>query len=138
MALILLVLGCLGIGVVAVAWWALPEVLGGEQVELRPAKATVIESASCGSSAGGDLVQVRIGGQERRARFDGCGHLPGQELSVLVPVDPGEEFVVRPPAEEGAGARERLTRVLLVLAGVAGGGYALLLRSGRARTPAVE
>ena len=130
----MLVLGLLGTAIVAVSWWTLPDVFGANRhAELRPATATVIESASCGTSTEGDLVEVRVDGELRRARFDGCGHLPGQELSVRVPADPGQEFVVHPPEDGDADMRERMSRVLLVLSGVAGGGYAMLLRSDRAR-----
>lgn len=138
MALILLVLGVLGIGVVAVAWWSLPDVLGEHgKVQLRPAKAKVVESAPCGAAAGRDLVEVRVDGEVRQAPFDGCGHTRGQQLKVQIPVDSGEEFVVRPDEPDTVGAQDRVTWVLLTLAAVAGGGYALLLRSRRVE-PASE
>ncbi|WP_374727515.1 hypothetical protein [Haloactinomyces albus] len=145
--LILLVLGMVGMGAVAVSWWPLPSVLGdgGAAAELRPATATVLESASCAASTKGDLVEVRIGGQRMRVRYDGCGHRPGQRLSVRVPVAASggvvdRPFVARPaaPAEAGgaevSSLRERLSWVLLTLAGVAGSGYALLLRWMRAES----
>lgn len=134
MALILLVLGLVGTGVVVVAWWPLPSVLGSRAAaELRPATATVLESASCGASTEGDLIGVTVDGRRVQARYDGCGHRPGQQLRVRVPADPSGEFVAQPavsggPAAGGAGLRDRLNWVLLTLAGVAGGGYALLLR----------
>lgn len=132
-ALILVVLGILGIAVVAVSWWSLPEVLGSK-TKLRPATAKVIESAPCGKSTRGDLVEVRVDGAAKRVRFDGCGHTSGQRLPVRIPVDPGKKFKVR-SAESGegtaggsSGTRERASWVLLTLAGVAGGGYSLMLR----------
>ncbi|GAB3284841.1 hypothetical protein [Parasphingorhabdus pacifica] len=132
MALILLVLGSLGIGVVAVSWWSWPNALGGNaRSEFHPAEAVVIDSAPCGTSTEGDLVEVRVGGETRRARFDGCGHLPGQKLAVRVPAASGENLVVRPAERPSSGLSERVTWVLLSLSGVAGGGYAMLLRSGR-------
>lgn len=134
MALVLLVLGLLGIAVVVVSWWSLPEVLGEDRRgELRPAEATVVESASCGTSTKGDLVEVRVGGELRQARFDGCGHLRGQKLAVQVPVDPDADFVVRPPEEPGWSVRDRVTAVLATLSAVAGGSFAFLLRSARVR-----
>lgn len=136
MALILLVLGFLGLAVVAVAWWPLPDVLGGqEKVETQVTTATVLEQAPCGTSTEGDLVEVRIDGAARQARFDGCGHSRGQRLSVLVPVNPGANLIARPaPAgsstpEDLSDLRDRVSWVLVTLSAVAGGGYVLLLRS---------
>lgn len=136
MALILVTLGLLGVAVVAVAWWPLPDVLGGQDVRVRPATATVVEPAPCGTSTRGDLVEVRVDGKTERARFDGCGHTRGQRLQVLVPEDPGAELVVQPaPADSGTAKEKgdltgRVSWVLLTLSAVAGGGYVLMLRSG--------
>ncbi|RCW42837.1 hypothetical protein DFQ14_10893 [Halopolyspora algeriensis] len=134
MALILLVLGLVGVGAVSVAWWPLPAVLGGSPAEWRPATATVIESASCAASTKGDLVEVTVDGHRVQARYDGCGHRRGERLAVRVPADVSGEFVVRPAARVGSetagesGLRQRLNRVLLTLAGIAGGGYILMMR----------
>lgn len=79
-------------------------------------------------------MEVTIDGKPRQARFDGCGHMPGQELPVQVPVDPGSELVVRPQELTTTGSgqasdmSDRLSWVLLTLAGVAGGGFVLMLR----------
>jgi hypothetical protein len=134
--LILLVLGLLGVAVVAISWRSLPDVLGrGTTVEMRPATATVVESAPCGASPSGDLVEVPVNGASKQARLDGCGHTRGQQLQVQVPADPGPDFVVRPASSETAGSGEssglpnRLSWVLVTLAAIAGGGYMLMLRS---------
>ena len=130
-ALILLVLALVGIGVVALSWWPRPDVLG-EDARFRPATAVVIESTPCGASTQGDKVEVTVDGKPRQARFDGCGHTKGQQLPVRVPVDSGGEFVVRSAEpDEGSGGNsvpQRLNWVLLTLAAIAGGGYALMLR----------
>ncbi len=98
---------------------------------MRPAMATVIESRPCGGQSARDLVEVQIDGVVRQAPFDGCGHARGQELSVQVPADPGQDFVVRPAhaADSELDAQEQRAKwVLLTLAAVAGGGYGLMLR----------
>lgn len=117
-----------------VAWWPnkAPAAEGGQG---RPGTAKVIQSAPCGASTRGDLVEVKVDGKPRQARFDGCGHAQGQQLQVLVPADPGTDFKVQ-PADAGTTSasgenHSRLNWVLLTLSGVAGGGYALLLRPRR-------
>lgn len=133
-ALVLLVLGLLGVTVVAVAWWPLSRTLGAQPAAERTATATVVASAPCGTSTTGDVVQVPIDGTPRQAHLDGCGHTRGQQLQVQVPATAGGgDFVVRPsaPGETSAadGTPNRLSWVLLTLAAIAGGGYMMLLRS---------
>lgn len=134
-ALILLVLGAIGIGVVALSSVVLPKMFTGATTttESRPASAVVIESAPCGPSGGGDKVEVDVGGARRQARFDGCGHTKGQRIPVLVPVNPTGEMVVRPDAgSSGSDGQpnlpQRMNWVLATLAMIAGGGYVLMLR----------
>ncbi|QUH00333.1 hypothetical protein HUO13_05420 [Saccharopolyspora erythraea] len=133
-ALILLVLGVLGMAVVVLTGWPASVPVASEAaVRTRPVKATVISSEPCGARTSGDVVEVTVDGRTTRARLDGCGHTAGQQLDVRVPVDPGSDFVVRPASEgdseSGAEApAQRLVWVLATLAGVAGGGYGLLVR----------
>lgn len=134
-ALVLLVLVLLGLAVVAVVW--LPAKTDGAGQQSRPAMAKVVESAPCGTSTRGDLVEVTVGGNPRKAHFDGCGHERGQRLPVRVPASPGRNFQVHPADSDvvsvfgGSGLRGRVGWVLLTLAGVAGGGYTLMLRGDR-------
>ncbi|MCI2417771.1 hypothetical protein MOQ72_10065 [Saccharopolyspora sp. K220] len=131
LASILLVLGMLGVAVVAVTLWPLVTAAGQDRTEMRPATATVVESRPCGAQPAGDLVEVRIDGVLRQAPFDGCGHVRGQQLAVQVPADPTQDFVVRPARatdSELDDLAQRAHWVLLTLAGVAGGGYGLMLR----------
>ncbi|MFR9732154.1 hypothetical protein ACL03H_23255 [Saccharopolyspora sp. MS10] len=130
-ALILLALGVLGVVVVAFSWWRLPNV-GSAEGELTSSTATVVESRPCGTSAEGDLVEVRVDGQVRRLRLDGCGHSEGQQLPVRVPAE-GDRALPGGGAEDG-GMRSRASWVLGTLAAVAGGGYALLVLRPRALT----
>ena len=132
MALILLVLGLVGMAVVGLTSWRQSQRVASETaVEMRPATATVVRSDPCGAGTRGDLVEVQVDGEARQARFDGCGHSPGQRLDVLIPADPAGEFVVRPGAPTGSTSGDapgdRLSWVLVTLAGLAGGGYGLLL-----------
>lgn len=125
---ILLVLGLLGIVLAAAAVW--PLVAAADREQLRPATATVVESRPCGSTAAGDVVEVELDGELRRARFDGCGHSRGQQLPVLIPAEVTGELVVRPATANDSQLdelAERANWILLTLAGVAGGGYVLML-----------
>ncbi|GAA2811274.1 hypothetical protein GCM10010470_53290 [Saccharopolyspora taberi] len=118
------------------SWPQSQRVASFSAVQLRPATATVVRSDPCGAGTRGDLVEVRVGNQTRQARLDGCGHAPGQQLDVRIPVDPGADFVVRPGAPTGGGSSDdlvdRLSWVLVTIAGLAGGGYGMLLRPRRA------
>ncbi|MDA3646238.1 hypothetical protein LZ318_29210 [Saccharopolyspora indica] len=127
---ILLVLGLLGVVLAGAAVWPLVAAADRGRAQLRPATATVVESRPCGGAAAGDLVEVEIGGELHRARFDGCGHSRGQQLPVLVPARATGELVVRPATANDSQLdelAERANWILLTLAGVAGGGYALML-----------
>jgi hypothetical protein len=130
-AVVLLVLGLLGVVVVAVAWWPLSRTLGSQPAAERTATATVIAPAPCGASTTGDVVQVPVDGTPRQAHLDGCGHARGQQLQVRVPATAGGgDLVVRlGQTSAGDGTPSRLSWVLLTLAAIAGGGYMMLLRS---------
>lgn len=129
MALVLLVLGLVGIAAVGVAWWPFREVLDSSAGKPRAAEATVVRSVPCGTPGSRDTVEVPVRGHRVRVPFDGCGHREGTTIRVVVPPDAGSEFVARPAPAEATerDLRARLDRVLLVLAAVAGAGYALLL-----------
>ncbi|MEU6132395.1 hypothetical protein ABZ805_24735 [Saccharopolyspora sp. NPDC047091] len=128
-ALILVALGLLGIVVVAFSWWRLPNI-GSADGGAQPATATVLESTPCGKASEGDLVEVRVDGETRQLRLDGCGHTEGQTMQVQVPAR-GDS--VRPGAgAESGGLHSRASWVLGTLAAIAGGGYALLITRPRA------
>ncbi|MBB5067499.1 hypothetical protein [Saccharopolyspora gloriosae] len=130
-ALILVALGLLGVIVVALSWWRLPNV-GSSDGEMRAATAKVIESAPCGPSARGDLVEVRVDGETRQLRLDGCGHTSGQTMQVQIPADGGEHAVRAGESDDSGGLHARASWVLSTLAAIAGGGYALLITRPRA------
>lgn len=135
-ALILLFLAAIGVGVVAVSAWLLPDMFRGGSEKLQPATAVVIESAQCGAPGTGDKVEVDVGGVRREAKLDGCGHSKGQRIPVQVPENPAGELVVRADSgssgsSQGLDIGQRLDLVLITLAGLAGGGYAMMLRGRR-------
>lgn len=144
-ASILLLLGVLGTAVLGVA--VAPTVLtpardlgAWQRVEAR-----VVRSAPCAQQrTQGDVLIYDVGGTTRTARFDGCGHVPGTVLPVLVPPDeapeagfggPSGQITAVPADTADRTATEdlamRLTWVLLSLAAAAGSGFAVLL--GRTR-----
>lgn len=121
----MVVLGLVGIGVVALSWGQLPNI-GSAGGSSRTAMATVVEQAPCGAKTAGDLVELQQGGQAKRVRLDGCGHMKGQRFRVELSKD-GQRAVRLEESPTASGLEGRVTLVLLTLAGVAGGGYALLL-----------
>lgn len=103
-----------------------------------PAPATVLESTSCGGSAGGDILSVEFHGRSVRAQLDGCGHRPGAQLTVLVPLGDAAAIhdgmtvaLAGTGAPPGAATAQRLAAVLLALAGAAGAVLGWRIRSGK-------
>lgn len=121
------------VAALAVLGWLLwPD---GDPAGYRPAEATVVRPTACGSSQGGDVVRVDLGGRIVQAELDGCGHRRGEVLAVEVPeVAPPGGLTVR---LAGTGvtaasiAEQRLAAVLAVLAGAAGALLAWRLRDRR-------
>nr|WP_228047016.1 hypothetical protein [Saccharopolyspora sp. HNM0983] len=129
----MLVLVVLGVTVAAVALWPLVHARD-DTAGLRPAVATVVEPAPCGTRTAGDLLDVHVDGDVRSARYDGCGHLAGQRLDVLVPAQDRPGARARPVAAGVSEQQEAAARahwVLLTLASVSGGCYGLLLSTRR-------
>lgn len=97
----------------------------------RTVPATVVTGAPCTANGASETVSLVVDGRERTARFDGCGHREGEPVEVSVPADPGAELVVRAAqATSGSGDLGGLGSVLVVVSGVAGAGYAFLVRRG--------
>lgn len=101
-------------------------------------EARVVTGAACDSAGGTETVKLTVAGRERQARFDGCGHQPGEPVEVRVPGNPPRSdrdlLVQAAQAATGAGDQSRpVGLILLVLSGIAGAGYALLVVPGLGR-----
>lgn len=130
---VLLVLVVLGVAVAAVTLWPLTRARD-DTARLRPATAEVIDPATCGARTAGDLLEFRIDGETRTARYEGCGHRIGQRLDVLVPAQDRPDARAHPIDARSSVKEEAATRahwVLLTLAVVSGGCYGLLLSARR-------
>jgi hypothetical protein len=92
---------------------------GGERVT-----STVVTPVACSAPGAHDIVTLTVGGTERRAKLDGCGHFPGETVDVLAPADltdGGTVMVATATPESPADVPARLAVLLLVLASLAGG-----------------
>jgi hypothetical protein len=99
----------------------------GWQVEAK-----VVTAQACAVGAM-ETVSFPVDGRDRQAILDGCGHQQNEPIQVTVAGDGNAtNLVVRlADADTGAGDDGRkLGLVLLVLAGIAGAGYALLYQRG--------
>lgn len=97
------------------------------------ARATVVSGAPCDRAGATETVSFKAGGKDHRARFDGCGHAKGEEVDVTVPAGPVTENLVVHAADAAVGDSqdgEGLGLLLIVVSGMAGAGYAFLLRRG--------
>lgn len=140
--MIVVVLGLVGAGVLVAAGFTelFNQQGAATAATTQAAKAKIVQAAQCGVPTSRDLVEVTVNGRSERMPFDGCGHTVGQVLDVQVPAQSGADAVAEPVGADGGGASaaagldHRLTWVLGTIAGVAGAGYALMLRR-RSRTP---
>lgn len=131
------VAGVLAFAVVAalaiVGWLLWP---GGSAGQYLPARATVVQPASCGPAGDRDVVRVELDGREVRAELDGCGHHRGEVLAVEVAADASLEVrLAGTGVSAEAAAEQRLSAVGTVLAGAAGAALAWRLRPGRPQRP---
>lgn len=94
----------------------------------RPALATVVDSTPCGPPDARDTVRVEVDGRSEQLPLDGCGNPVGVELQVELGA--GGEQLVRiagtGPSPHGD-LVDRLSALLLVLAGLAGALLTLLV-----------
>jgi hypothetical protein len=102
----------------------------------RQVDAKVITGQSCDRAGGTEVVAFQQDGRERQARFDGCGHQPGEPVQVRVPAAGADVVVHAADATPGAGNHGRgLGLLLLTVSGIAGAGYGLLIQRGPKGTP---
>jgi hypothetical protein len=95
--------------------------------------AKVATGAPCNQPNAVETVTFRYQGDDRKARFDGCGHAKGEPVEIILPPGPLAETTVVQAAGTAVGggvAGEGLASVLLVTSGVAGAAYAFLVRRG--------
>lgn len=91
--------------------------------------ATVLTGAPCGQPEAREVVRFQQDGRERQARFDGCGHQEGEPVAVRVPSTAENVIVQAVGATTGEGDDGRkLGLLLLVLSGIVGGGYGVLMQ----------
>jgi hypothetical protein len=105
---------------------------GSDEAGTRVA-ARVSTSSPCNRPNAFEIVTFRFEGENRQARLDGCGHAKGEPVDITLPPGPFVESMVVQSAgtattdtSRGAG----LGLVLLVASGLAGAGYAFLVRRG--------
>jgi len=96
-------------------------------------RASVVTGVSCARTGATETVAFKAGGKDHQARFDGCGHAKGEAVEVTVPAGPiGADLVVH-AADAAVGDSkdgEGLGLLLIVVSGMAGAGYAFILRRG--------
>jgi hypothetical protein len=95
--------------------------------------ATVVSGVPCDRAGATETVAFTASGRDHRARFDGCGHAKGEPVDVTVPAGPLTEDLVVHAADAAVGDSkdgEGLGLLLIVVSGMAGAGYAFLLRRG--------
>jgi hypothetical protein len=112
-------------------WLLWPHASGGD---VRAAHGVVVQAVLCSSSDARDLLSVELlDGSVVPARLDGCGHRPGEVLSVEMPDPlPAGDVVARlagtgVPTVTVAG--QRIGAVGVGIAGIAGALLAWRLRS---------
>jgi hypothetical protein len=124
------------VSVVGIGWLLWPHTGGGD---VRAAQGTVVQGVLCGPSDARDIVNVELHeGQVLSARLDGCGHRPGEVLTVEVPDPlPAGDVVVH---LAGTGVPiaavdgQRIGAVGVGIAGVAGALLAWRLRTDSSAT----
>jgi hypothetical protein len=137
-----------GVGAVVLAlvmglgWLLWPPARG----EIQVARATVVQAVQCGPSNAQDSVRIELlDGRVVPARLDGCGHRPGEVLTVEVSGSPpsGDVLSGEVPSENvvahlpGTGVpaatadAQRIGAVGVAVAGIAGALLAWRLRGHR-------
>ncbi len=100
--------------------------------------AKVATSSPCDRPNAFEIVTFRNDGEDKQARFDGCGHAKGEPVEILVPPGPVVESMIVHSAGAAVGDRapgEGLGLVLLVISGLAGAAFAFLVRRGKRGRP---
>ena len=99
-------------------------------------RATVVTGVACSEPSATETVTFTAGGDEHRARFDGCGHEKDERVEVTVPTGPLPDNLVVHASAAAVGDQqegEGLAVLLIVVSGAAGATYAFLIRRGPVR-----
>lgn len=97
-------------------------------------RATVVTGVPCNRPGATETVKFTFFGRARQARYDGCGHAKDEPVEVTVPAGPLPADLVVHAADAAKGDSEDgegLGLLLVVVSGIAGAGYALLVRRGK-------
>ncbi|ASO18587.1 hypothetical protein AHOG_04655 [Actinoalloteichus hoggarensis] len=137
-----MVLAVLGIGVLVATGRLLP-FQGVSTEEVRTATAVVIRSADCGVAGARDRVEVQMDARFLEADLAACGHTEGARLDVeVIEADPESdaepEVWLAGTATGGPDPGERMTAVLLTIAGLAGAALAIVIGRPRRRAARVS
>jgi hypothetical protein len=100
--------------------------------------ARVVTGVACVEADATETVAFTAGGRRHRVRFDGCGHARDEPVAVTVPAGSVDGNVVVHSADAAVGDSrdgEGLGLLLIVVSGIAGAGYAFLVRRGPRATP---
>lgn len=126
-----------GVVLLAVVIAVLANLFGllGDEVDHagRTVSATVVTGAPCTASGASETVRFTLDGTEHEARFDGCGHQEGEAVEIDVPPNVTDDDLVVHAAQATTGTDgpgSGLPFVLIILSGMAGAGYAFLVRRG--------
>lgn len=96
-------------------------------------RATVVTGVACDVPSATETVTFSTGGDEHRARFDGCGHQEDERVEVTVPTGSLPNDLVVHASDAAVGDRqegEGLALLLIVASSAAGATYAFLIRRG--------
>lgn len=116
------------VAVVVAVLWMLAGYAGSHESATsgdRLVQATVKTSASCQGADTQDSLTFTMDGRSHQAKLDGCGHQPGEQVSVLVPPGAGDGVLVEPAdAAPGnaSGLSHRVAFLLMIVATAVGGG----------------
>lgn len=96
-------------------------------------RATVVTGSPCDRAGATETVKFTANGGTHQARFDGCGHAKDERVEVTVPTGPLPANLVVHASDAAMGDSEPgegLGLLLIVVSGIAGAGYAFLVRRG--------
>jgi len=99
----------------------------------RTVEARVVAGSPCDKPGATEKVRFTMDEKDHEVRFDGCGHAEEERVAVTVPDGPLTGDLVVHAAEAAVGDSkdgEGLGLLLIVVSGMAGAGYAFLVRRG--------